>query len=125
MADPAISEPTQSAAQSLGAGDAVLHWPSGETWLVLGVSTDGRRVCIAGWPPTVAEARHCRPVRQPGVAHLEGFSPEFRAHRRRAFGESFVDGPVETPPPSPEEVAADAALNERQQHTTPNPETEE
>jgi len=41
------------------AGCSVLHKPTGEKWFVLGVSKSKDRVCIAGYPPTIAYLIDC------------------------------------------------------------------
>lgn len=40
-------------------GDRVLHHPTGEEWILRGVSADGRWVIAAGWPETQALAADC------------------------------------------------------------------
>lgn len=44
------------------AGDHVKHAPTGETW-VLACDQNGEYVNPAGWPESVAIARHCRIVK--------------------------------------------------------------
>lgn len=48
--------------QLIRAGDAVLHRPSGEKWLVATDEDDGM-FYAAGWPETRAHAEHCEIVR--------------------------------------------------------------
>jgi hypothetical protein len=43
-------------------GDAVLHKPSGETWLV--AYYEGGYVCCCGWPATLAKVSDCELVRK-------------------------------------------------------------
>lgn len=31
------------------------HIPSGENWVILAISKDFKKVCVAGWPPSIAE----------------------------------------------------------------------
>ena len=35
------------------------HIPSREPWVILGISKNKKRVCVAGWPPTMANAEDC------------------------------------------------------------------
>jgi hypothetical protein len=35
------------------------HYPSRERWVILGISKDFKKVCVAGWPPTIANANDC------------------------------------------------------------------
>ena len=35
------------------------HYPSRESWVILGISKDFEKVCVAGWPPTIANAEDC------------------------------------------------------------------
>lgn len=41
------------------AGDSVKHIPTGETWYVLGVSHKKNQLCVAGWPPSIAQIDDC------------------------------------------------------------------
>lgn len=35
------------------------HTPSGEEWLLLGINQERNKVCVAGWPPTIAALSDC------------------------------------------------------------------
>lgn len=35
------------------------HHPSSESWKIVGISKDFKKVCVAGWPPTIANANDC------------------------------------------------------------------
>lgn len=35
------------------------HIPSREPWVILGISNSKKRVCVAGYPPTIANAEDC------------------------------------------------------------------
>lgn len=48
---------------SIKPGDAVLHKPSGETWLVAAPSPDGMRLICCGWPESMAEVSECEVTR--------------------------------------------------------------
>ena len=41
------------------------HKPSGETWHIVGIDTEGDRVCAAGWPPTITKLSDCENFRDP------------------------------------------------------------
>jgi hypothetical protein len=41
------------------AGSTVKHVPTGENWYLLGVSKVKNKVCIAGYPPTIAQLDDC------------------------------------------------------------------
>lgn len=47
---------------SFRANDAVLHAPSGETWVLAADERHGEVVC-AGWPESIARAEDCSIVR--------------------------------------------------------------
>jgi hypothetical protein len=79
----------------LEAGDHVLHGPTGEEWLLLGISRDGRTVAVAGWPPTQALASDCTLQSREGTGWLDS-SPGWRDRRQEAFGDDFVDRVVPT-----------------------------
>lgn len=48
--------------EAFRSGDAVLHKPSGETWLV--AWADENEVICCGWPETLAKASDCEIVRR-------------------------------------------------------------
>jgi hypothetical protein len=74
-------------AESISAGDVVLHKPSGETWLVLGVSTPRGELVPMGWPPSVERLADCMLVeRRPG-----GVTREARRYRIEKWGRWFDD----------------------------------
>jgi hypothetical protein len=56
--------------ERIKAGDIVHHKPSDEVWFVLGVNYATGKLCVAGWPPTVADIADCeyrgtrRPLRE-------------------------------------------------------------
>ena len=68
------------------AGDSVKHGPTGETWLLLGVDTKRGKVCVAGWPPTMAVLSDCTLTKK-GI----GISDHERAHRCKEFGCGWDD----------------------------------
>jgi hypothetical protein len=63
------------------AGDTVLHKPTGETRFLLGVNKAKNRVCVAGWPPKMAELSDCE-LRRKG----KGITEEEREYRDGKFG---------------------------------------
>lgn len=62
---------------SLRAGDVVFHAPSGERWLLLAVSSDGKRVHPCGWPSSIAEASDCTLLERRGPDSIG--SADYRA----------------------------------------------
>lgn len=67
--------------ERIRAGDSVLHKPTGEEWYVLGVNYTRGKLCVAGWPHTVAEIEHCQ-LTERGI----GITDEERESRRQMFG---------------------------------------
>lgn len=57
------------------------HKPTGERWLILGIDTKGDRVCVAGWPPTIAKLSDCENVQE-----LRRMTVEEHHYRRNHFG---------------------------------------
>jgi len=68
------------------ASDIILHKPTGETWYLLGVNTEKNRVCVAGWPPTMAELSDCELVRSGN-----GITNDERTYRNEKFGAGWDD----------------------------------
>jgi hypothetical protein len=65
----------------LQAGDAARHGPSGETWYILGVDSLRGKVCVAGWPATMAELADCTLIEKgKGITLYE------HRYRRTTFG---------------------------------------
>ena len=64
------------------AGDAVLHAPTGEEWFILGVRGD--RVCVAGWPATIATLADCTLVKKG-----DGLTDDQRSYRTQRFGDGW------------------------------------
>lgn len=67
------------------AGDTVKHKPSGETWGVLGVNHDSDRLCVGGWPPTIAKISDCELIEK-GDGKI---TDEELKHRTKEFGHSW------------------------------------
>lgn len=65
---------------NIQAGSSVFHKPTGEEWLVLGVQGD--KVCIAGYPPTIAYIADCELLSDP----VKELSESELAYRRETFG---------------------------------------
>ncbi len=61
------------------------HNPTGEDWYILGIDTDGDRVCAAGWPHTIAKLSDCSAfeVNKP-------LTEEELAHRKKRFGTNWL-----------------------------------
>lgn len=63
------------------AGDTVYHKPSRETWVVLGVQYSTGRLCVAGWPHTIADIADCNLTERGN-----GITDEYRTARTQMFG---------------------------------------
>ena len=68
-------------------GDSVYHRPSRETWLVLGVNYKKGKLCVAGWPPTMAKISDCELVEK-GSREL---TEEELKHREKEFGMNWEE----------------------------------
>lgn len=68
------------------AGSTVKHLPSGEEWYVLGVNTLTGKLCIAGWPPTIALLSDCVLIEEG-----KGIQEDEREYRERQFGSGWLD----------------------------------
>lgn len=66
------------------AGDGVLHKPSGEQWYVLGVNYSEDRLCIAGYPPSLAKISDCEYIESFGEITKEELE-----HRSKQFGDNW------------------------------------
>ena len=67
--------------QKIEAGDTVHHAPCDENWYVLGVNYTTGRLCVGGWPHTIAEIADCTVVEK-GT----GITEEEVRGRQRMFG---------------------------------------
>lgn len=63
------------------AGSTVRHRPTGEDWFVLGVNKTDDRICVAGWPPTMALLSDCELI-ETGV----GLTEAEINYRNKTFG---------------------------------------
>lgn len=63
------------------AGSTVKHIPTGEEWFLLGVNKERNRVCIAGWPATIANLSDCELINE-GT----GITTEELSYRNKEFG---------------------------------------
>lgn len=71
---------------TIEAGDTVKHGPSGETWFLLGVNSKRGKVCVAGWPATVAELSDCTlALKGSGIDNDE------KLYRHKEFGGGWDD----------------------------------
>ena len=62
------------------------HSKSGEDWVILGVDQKGKKVCVAGWPATIAELDD--------ITNLVERSPrtlEEEVHVTKYFGVTFLN----------------------------------
>jgi ribosomal protein L37E len=60
------------------------HKPTGETWVVLGVSFKRDEICVSGWPHTIAKLSDCIMIQK----HKELNNDEI-AYREKEFGTSW------------------------------------
>ncbi|MBL1176827.1 hypothetical protein [Pantanalinema sp. GBBB05] len=68
---------------NIQAGSSVYHKPTGEEWFILGVSGD--RVCVGGYPPTIAYIADCEVLPEP----IKELSESELDYRRKEFGEGW------------------------------------
>jgi hypothetical protein len=68
------------------AGCVVFHKPTKEEWFVLGVESKGERLCVGGFPPTIAHISDCQLV-EPKKREL---SEDEIQYRKNTFGSSWV-----------------------------------
>lgn len=61
------------------------HRPTGEEWLVIGVSTDGKKVCAAGYPPSIADVSDCEAFTPVGPLTKDQLD-----HRLCHFGKAWI-----------------------------------
>ena len=61
------------------------HIPTGEAWYIIGIDFKGDRVCIPGWPATIAKLSDCEDLQQ-----VEPLTPEELSHRRKRFGTNWI-----------------------------------
>ena len=66
-------------------GDSVYHKPSGESWFVLGVNYEKDKICIAGYPPTMANLSDCE-LEEKGNGSL---NEQEILHRSKQFGDNW------------------------------------
>ncbi len=67
--------------EQIHAGDTVHHKPTGERWYVLGVNHKTGKLCVGGWPYTVANISDCSLEE-----HRNGITDLERISRTRMFG---------------------------------------
>lgn len=66
------------------AGSTVTHIPTGENWFLLGVNKEKDKVCVAGYPPTIANLSDC-------VEAVEGngINKDEIEYRNKEFGTNW------------------------------------
>ncbi len=62
-----------------------LHIPTNENWYVLGVDPSRDRLCVAGYPATMAKISDCT-----NFVKLKEITDEELAYRRKAFGTTWI-----------------------------------
>lgn len=68
------------------AGCTVHHIPTSERWRILGVNRKRGEVCVAGWPPTIAQLSDCEYVDEGYELDEAAF-----ASRDKTFGSDWDD----------------------------------
>lgn len=71
----------QAGREMIQEGDTARHKPTGEEWYLLGVNKERNRVCVAGWPPTMADLSDCELVKKGS-----GISKTELEYRREQYG---------------------------------------
>ena len=66
------------------AGDGVKHFPTGESWFILGVNQKRDQVCAAGWPPSIGKLSECV-LEEKGT----GITGKEREYRDERFGSGW------------------------------------
>lgn len=66
------------------AGDYVYHKPTKEEWYILGVNQEKNKVCVAGWPLTIAYLSDCVLIEKGN-----GITQEELEYRRKQFGDNW------------------------------------
>lgn len=61
------------------------HTPTMETWLIIGVSNDLKKVCAGGWPPSIADMSDCIDFEEVGILD----EAELR-YREKTFGTDWL-----------------------------------
>lgn len=69
---------------TIQAGDTVKHGPTGEEWVLLGVNKEKNRVCVAGWPPSMAYLSDCELI-----VKGNGITEHERQYRDKEFGPNW------------------------------------
>ena len=62
------------------------HIPTGEEWLILGIDYKSRRVCAAGWPPSIANLSDMDNMKVRGPR-----TEEETAYTIKQFGQNFLN----------------------------------
>jgi hypothetical protein len=56
----------ESSKCEIQAGATVKHNPTGEEWFVIGVNKAQNKICVAGWPSTIADLSNCTLIKAGG-----------------------------------------------------------
>ena len=62
-----------------------LHVPTNEEWYVLGVDPKGDRLCVAGYPATIAKILDCT-----NFEKLKEISEDELSYRNKSFGSNWI-----------------------------------
>ena len=61
------------------------HKPTKEHWCIIGISTDLKKVCAAGWPPSIADMKDCEDWKLHGK-----LTEKEIAYREKEFGGGWL-----------------------------------
>ena len=61
------------------------HMKFREEWVIIGISKDFKKVCVAGWPPTIAQADNFD-----NWQVAKDITEEELAHRKKEFGVGWL-----------------------------------
>lgn len=63
------------------------HVPSGEDWVILGIDHLNKKVCAAGWPPTIGELKDVIDLQEFGDLTIQE-----QKYVTDTFGMNFMTG---------------------------------
>lgn len=66
------------------AGSSVHHKPTDEDWYILGVNYETGKLCVAGWPPSIANISDCELLEKG-----KGISESDKKYRIETFGSGW------------------------------------
>ena len=66
------------------AGSSVFHKPTGEEWYILGVNYEKGKLCVGGWPASIADISDCELLNEG-----KGITESEKEYRSRTFGSGW------------------------------------